>query len=239
LYKVGKAIRGGVPVCFPWFGAKADDPKAPSHGFVRNREWQLESIAGDGGNVIVTLLTRSDDSTKPFWPTDFELRLRASFGQQLRLQLQCSNTGSQPARFPARFEEALHAYFTVGDALQAGVNGLDGTDYLDKTDGNQRKSQSGAVKISAETDRVYLDTAAPLEIHDPVMKRRIRIEKENSRNSVVWNPWSEKARALADFGDDEWTGMMCVEPSNVAANSVEMAPGQQHTMGVTISVSGL
>jgi glucose-6-phosphate 1-epimerase len=232
LYQVGKAIRGGVPVCFPWFGGKADDPKAPSHGLVRNREWQLESIAGEASNVIVTLVTRSDDSTKPFWPADFELRLRASFGPQLRLQLQCTNSGSEAARF----EEALHAYFTIGDVRQAGVTGLDGTDYIDKTDGNQRKSQAGAVKISSETDRVYLDTAAALEIHDPVMKRRIRIEKENSRNSVVWNPWTEKSRSLSDFGDDEWTGMICVEPSNVAGNSIEIAPGQQHTMGVTISV---
>jgi glucose-6-phosphate 1-epimerase len=200
---------------------------------VRNREWELESIARQGDAVAVSLLTRSDEAGKQYWPADFELRLRAIFGPTLRLELELKNTGSSPARF----EEALHAYFTVGDARQVSVSGLDKTGYLDKTDGNQRKQQDGEVKITAETDRVYLDTSTSLEIHDPVMKRRIRIEKENSRNTVVWNPWVEKSRALSDFGDDEWQQMICVEPSNVAANAVEVAPGRQHTMAVNISAS--
>ena len=231
-YTIGKAIRGGIPICFPWFGAKADDSKAPSHGFVRTREWELESISQTKENVIVSLLTRSDESTKRFWPADFELRLHASFGSRLRLQLQLTNSGRQPLRA----EEALHAYFTVGDVREASITGLDATDYLDKTDGNRRKTQSGDIRIGSETDRVYLDTTSNLDVHDPTLNRRIRIEKEYSLNSVVWNPWIDKARALADFGDDEWRNMLCVEPSNVGDRSVEVAPGQQQTMGVSIFV---
>lgn len=234
LFTVGKAIRGGVPVCFPWFGGKADDPKAPSHGFVRNREWQLDSISAIDGLVTVSLITRSDDSTKQWWPADFELRLNAHFGAQLELDLQLTNTGTQSLRA----EEALHAYFTVGNSREIAIGGLDSTDYLDKTDGNSRKTQSGSVRISSETDRVYLGTAHSIEILDPVLNRRIVIEKTSSRNSVVWNPWIEKARALSDFGDDEWPRMVCVEPSNVGTNSVELATGQQHTMSVRIGTSG-
>ena len=234
LYRVGKAIRGGIPICFPWFGARAGDPKAPSHGFVRTREWELESITAND-SITVTLLTRSDDSTKQLWPADFELGLRATFGAQLTLQLEFRNTGKQSAHF----EEALHAYFTVGDVRQAGISGLASTDYLDKTDSNARKSQSGDVHISSETDRVFLDTTRDVEIHDPNIHRIIRIQKQNSRNTVVWNPWIEKARSLSDFGDAEWPSVVCVEPSNVGANSIEVAPGQQHTMQLTISCSSL
>lgn len=235
LYSVGKAIRGGVPVIFPWFGAKADDPKAGSHGFVRNRMWELESINANDDTVTVTLLVRSDASTKPLWPSDFELRLRAAFGVQLTLQLEITNTDKQPLRA----EEALHSYFTVGDVRQAAIEGLDATAYIDKTDGNTRKTQSGNVRITAETDRVYLDTANSVRIVDPVLRRRILIKKEHSLNSVVWNPWIEKAHSLSDFGDDEWPSMVCVEPSNVGTTAVELAPGQQHTMTVHISTSAM
>jgi glucose-6-phosphate 1-epimerase len=235
LFQVGKAIRGGVPICFPWFGAKADDPKAPSHGFVRNREWQLESVKAHGGAVSVSLLTCSDPSTTPFWSADFELRLLATFGAQLTLELQLTNTGSQPVRA----EEALHAYFTVADPRQISISGLESTDYIDKTEGNALKTQSGETKITSETDRVYLNTLHEVEILDPVLKRRITIKKENSLNSVVWNPWIEKAHSLSDFGDEEWKQMVCVEPSNVAKHAVLIPPGRQHTLRVAVSTARL
>jgi glucose-6-phosphate 1-epimerase len=233
VYKVGKAIRGGIPVCFPWFGAKADDPKAPSHGFVRTREWELESVASEADAVIATLLTRSDSSTQPLWPGDFELRLRARFGAQLTLELEVRNTGKQTLRA----EEALHAYFTVADVRRVDISGLDATAYLDKTDSNTRKTQSGNVQIASETDRVYLDTTRNIEIIDPLLHRRIHIRKQNSLNTVVWNPWVEKAHALSDLGDDEWPTMVCVEPSNVGAHLIELSPGQQHTMTITIHLA--
>lgn len=234
-YQIGKAIRGGVPVCFPWFGAKADDPKAPSHGFVRTRQWDVESIAANDDLVTVSLLTRSDKSTKTLWPADFELRLFAAFGPQLTVQFQLRNTGNQPLRA----EEALHAYFHVGDVRHIAIEGLDGVSYLDKSDRGNRKVQAGEILFNSETDRVYLDTIQDVLIKDSALQRRITVRKENSRNSVVWNPWIDKARALSDFGDDEWPRMVCVEPSNVGANAIEVAPGQQHSMALEVAVSRL
>lgn len=110
------------------------------------------------------------------------------------------------------------------------LRGLDRVQYLDKTDSNRKKTQYGEIAICSETDRVYLDTTAPLELHDPVLHRVTHISKENSRTTVVWNPWVDKARAMSDFGDDEWTHMICIESSNVSDFAVDLVPGQQHTM---------
>jgi glucose-6-phosphate 1-epimerase len=231
----GKAIRGGIPVCFPWFGDKAGDPKAPAHGFVRTKSWQLDSIADTGEAVAVTMSTASDDSTKPWWPADFLLALRASFGSDLVVELTLTNTGSSSLRF----EEALHAYHNVEDVRRARVNGLDSAHYLDKTDEYREKAQTGDVTIAAETDRVYLDTQSKVELLDPVLRRRIEIQKENSLTTVIWNPWEKKASAMSDLGDGEWTRMFCVETSNVLGYAVEVAPGQQHQMSATLRVTGL
>jgi len=230
----GLAIRGGVPVCFPWFGAKADDPKAPAHGFVRTKAWQLESVTQAGGAVAVSMFTENDDSTKRWWPADFRLVHRATFGSELSLELLVTNTGATSLRF----EEALHAYHRIGNFERARLHGLDGIHYLDKTDRNQEKTQQGDIVITSETDRIYLNTQGAVELEDPVLRRRTRVTKQNSRTTVVWNPWAQKARALSDLGDGEWTQMICIESSNVADFAVVLKPGQQHTMKATVTVAG-
>jgi glucose-6-phosphate 1-epimerase len=232
LYQEGKAIRGGVPVCFPWFGDKKDDPHAPAHGFVRTKAWQLDSIEKSGEAVAVSMSTASDESTRSWWPYDFRLVHRVTFGAELLLELVMSNTGSETLHF----EEALHAYSRVGDATQANVTGLDGVHYLDKTDAYRERVQEGGVVIRAETDRVYLDTAHELELNDPVLHRRTSISKENSRTTVVWNPWSEKAAAMGDLGADQWKSMLCIEVTNVGEYAVELQPGEEHTMRARVRV---
>jgi glucose-6-phosphate 1-epimerase len=229
----GKAIRGGVPICFPWFGDKADDPKAPAHGFVRTKSWSLDSIVTEAEVVTVTMLTASDESTKRWWPADFRAVYRASFGAELKLELEVHNTGLTAEHF----EEALHAYFKVGDVRSARVKGLDAVHYLDKTDHYREKVQQGELEISSETDRVYLDTESPLEQSDPVLGRHIHVAKQNSRTTVIWNPWSEKAKATSDLGSDQWTEMLCIETSNVLAYAVEMAPGDCHCMSAVITTA--
>jgi glucose-6-phosphate 1-epimerase len=229
----GTAIRGGIPVCFPWFADKANDPKAPAHGFVRTKPWQLESIVGDGEAVTVSMFTDSDESTKRWWPGDFRLVHRVAFGQELRLELVLTNTGERALRF----EEALHAYHRVGHIEKVRLRGLDGVHYVDKTDRNQDKAQQGDIVIRTETDRVYLNTKHEMELEDPVLRRRIRVAKENSFTSVIWNPWVQKARSLSDLGDDEWKQMVCIESSNVAEFAVVLAPGQQHTLKAIIRVA--
>ena len=170
LWQGDKAIRGGVPICFPWFGDKAGDPHAPAHGFVRTRRWELQGVEPTGDGVSVCMVTESDADTKTWWPADFHLLYRATFGAELKLELIVTNKGAQPLQF----EEALHAYFHVGDATQARISGLDDTTFQDKTDSFREKPQNGDVVISRETDRVYLNTAHPLELHDPVLKRELR-----------------------------------------------------------------
>jgi len=228
----GRAIRGGVPICFPWFGNKADDPKAPAHGFVRAKAWEIESIVRAGDAVTVSLFTGSDEGTKKMWPADFRLVYRATFGAELSMELEMTNTGAAPLRF----EEALHTYFRIGDIGRARVRGLDGIHYLDKTDGNREKTQHGDVEIAAETDRVYLDTRHAVELEDAALRRRIRVSKENSLATVVWNPWAEKAKAMSDFGDDEWKQMVCIESCNVAKHAVTLGPGEKHRMKAMIRV---
>ena len=232
-WKDGRAIRGGVPICFPWFGDKADDPHAPAHGFVRTKEWQLESVSHEGNMVTVGMFTESGEDTRKWWQADFRLVYRATFGSELTLELIMTNAG--PA--PLRFEEALHAYFHVGDAREALVSGLDGVQYLDKTDAFRQKMQAGDVVITSETDRVYLDTEHPLELRDSVLQRGTTVTKKNSQTTVVWNPWVDKARALADLGEDQWTRMLCIETSNVDDFAIDLAPRQQHSMKATVRVS--
>jgi aldose 1-epimerase len=149
-WKHGQAIRGGVPVCFPWFGGKADDPTAPAHGFVRTKAWQLESIAQVGGEVTVSMSTESDEGTKRWWPAEFQLVHRVTFGRELSLELEVTNTG----RTSLRFEEALHAYRRVGNIEKTRIRGLDTVHYLDKTDSNRKKLQHNQIVIVSETDRV-------------------------------------------------------------------------------------
>ena len=231
----GRAIRGGVPICFPWFGDKADDPKAPAHGFVRTKAWRLDSIAQSGDSVTVSLSTGSDESTKRWWPADFRLMHRATFGSKLGLELEVQNVGTSPLRF----EEALHAYHKVRDVRLVRLQGLDAVRYLDKTDGYREKVQQGEVVVRGETDRVYLDTPGALELLDPAVHRRVGIAKENSLTTVVWNPWADKAKDMSDLGNDKWTQFLCIEVANVAADAVTLAPGQQHRMKAIISTTSL
>jgi glucose-6-phosphate 1-epimerase len=229
----GRPIRGGVPICFPWFGPRDNDAQAPAHGFVRTKAWQIESVERGDRGVTVSMFTGSSDETKRLWAADFRLVHRVTFGSSLSMELVVSNTGTSPLRF----EEALHSYHRVGHIEQVRVRGLDQSTYRDKTDSGREKLQHGDIVVVSETDRVYLETGNTIEIEDAALRRRTRIAKEHSRTTVVWNPWIERAVALADLQDDEWPQFVCIEPSNVAAFAVELAPGRQQVMKVVVSVS--
>ena len=233
LWEDGHAIRGGIPICFPWFRAKADDPRAPAHGFVRTKAWQLESIARDGDAVTVSMSTASDEGTRKWWPGEFRLVHRVTFGSELKLELTVTNTGSTSLRL----EEALHAYHRVGHVENIRLVGLDGVSYLDNTDSNREKRQCGDVVLTAQTDNAYLNTQHALELVDPELRRRILIAKENSLTTVVWNPWREGTQLLSDLGDDEWQHMVCAEASNILTFALILAPGQQHTITMSIRVA--
>jgi glucose-6-phosphate 1-epimerase len=231
-WEEGQAIRGGIPICFPWFRAKADDPRAPVHGFVRTKTWQLDSIAETEAGVAVTMFIESDENTRRWWPGQFRLEHRVTFGSELSLELLCANTGATSLRL----EEALHTYNRVADVARVRLHGLDSVRFLDNTDSNKAKQQRGDVVIASQTDNAYLDTESPIDLFDTDGRRRIRLTKTNSRTTVVWNPWREGAAGLRDLGDGEWKQFVCVEASNILDAAINLTPGQQHRMTAVLTV---
>jgi D-hexose-6-phosphate mutarotase len=234
LFQPGKAIRGGVPLIFPWFGAKAGDAAAPMHGFARATEWSMTSATqAHDGSVSVVLELAASDATRKAWPHEFALRYTVKVGPTLDLTLEVTNKSA--AAFT--FEEALHTYLTIGDVRQAKIDGLAGRDFLDKTDGLRRKTQpSGPFSLDAETDRVYLNSPDTVTVTDAQLGRRLIVAKEGSKTTVLWNPWIAKAKAMADFGDEEWPGMVCVETANAAENAVTLDVGKTHKMLASIAM---
>jgi len=229
-----KPIRGGVPICFPWFAAHATNASAPMHGFARLRGWTLGAVEDRDGEVHATFsLTDDEESRRSAWPHPFTATYRVTVGARLGLTLDVANTGTGPLTF----EAALHTYFAVGDIRTVGVTGLAGAEYLDKVHGFARKREGDApIRFAGETDRVYLETESTCTIHDPGLRRQIAVAKTGSRSTIVWNPWSDKARAMPDFGDDEWPSMLCIETANVRDAAVSLEPGSHHTMTAVVAV---
>ena len=234
-FENGKPIRGGVPVCFPWFANRAGHPESPAHGFARTREWEFESLSVDGDQTVLAVLRLSADAaTRAHWPHDFVLRHHIAIGAQLGMMLEVENV----SREPFQFEEALHTYFAVDDVREVSVTGLENAGYLDKTDAFRPKTQvPEPLRFTGETDRTFENTRATCVLHDPRADRRITVGKTGSATTVVWNPWITKAAAMPDFGADEWPRMACIETANAGANAITLAPGQRHAMRAVISLS--
>lgn len=232
-FEPGQAIRGGIPICFPWFSKHPADPKAPPHGFARTADWTLVGAREEAGGTVVLEFELEGERLSPLWPHRFRARHRIGIGAELRLEFEVVNTG--PAAFT--FEEALHAYFDVQDIHGVALHGLEDAAFDDKAGGRGRRAAEGSpLRFAGLTNRVYPDTRAACTIRDPARGRDILITRMNSDSAVVWNPWAERAREMPDFGDDEWTGMLCVEPANVGAAAPTLAPGGSHTMTVVIAV---
>jgi glucose-6-phosphate 1-epimerase len=224
VFAPGKAIRGGVPVIFPWFGPHPTDPKAPQHGVARTATWRLDRV--DAANEAITF-------ELSLATPGFTLAYRIAFGADLALSLTARNTGDQPASF----EEALHTYFAVSDIERVAVTGLETSTHIDKTAHFARVAPTGApLTLAKETDSVYLGVPDRLRIDDPGLKRRIVIDKTGAASAIVWNPWPEKAAAMSDLGADNWRGFICVETGNVADDKIDLPAGATHEMGTRISV---
>src|SRR5687768_4809761 len=229
----GRPIRGGVPIVFPWFGPRANDPQAPLHGLVRVRDWDVESVdrTPDGESVAVTLMLRSSDETFAIWPQDFVLRYTVTVGRQLELALEVANAGGEEMTF----EEGLHTYFAVADVTKASVHGLQNKTYLDKTRKMEQLCDSGAaVTITEPTDRVYHGTSGTCTIDDAAGNRRIAVSRGGSNSTVVWNPTGNPPAPLADLDSGEWQRFICVETANLMEHAVTLAPGQKHVMRAVI-----
>ena len=226
----GKSIRGGVPVCWPWFGAHATESSFPGHGYARTVPWQVvESGIEPNGETRLTLHLIESDKTRAQWPHESQLELTMIVGETLQMELTTTNTG----KTDFVIGEALHTYFYVGDIGAVRVTGLADCDYWDKVGASTLRKQDGGIAFSDETDRVYIHTAAECVIEDDKLKRRIRVAKSGSLSTVVWTPWTEKASKMGDMGQpDGWREMVCVESANALDNVVNIPAGSRQ--GLTV-----
>ncbi len=235
----GHAIRGGVPIVFPWFGSRTatpDDPRkdGPSHGFARTQPWKLEFCAYSAEDLHFSLTLGPTDLSRSLGYDRFLLAYQITVGRELRLRLSIANDGDKPMRI----EEALHTYLHVGDAEQVRIHGLLETEFIDKTANFARGVESEPVlTLAGPTDRLYLNTTSPIVVDDPVRRRRITVTKSNSNTTVVWNPWANSG--LADMSADGWRHMVSVESANAADNALRLTPREAHVMETTISLEAL
>ncbi len=224
-FRHGKAIRGGMPICWPWFGKHPDDPALPQHGFARTSLFELVAMSEpDEDTTELVLQLKDSPESLALWPYLFRLRLVVVIGRTLSVALITLNQDQQPFTVSS----ALHTYFTVDHIDNVKVEGLAGATYLDTLTG-KTVQQVGNIAINAEVDRVY--HAAPLiNLHDGV--RTIQVRPEGSGSTVVWNPWQEKAESMADM--DDYTTMLCIETANAMQDARLVAPGAEHTLRVEL-----
>ncbi len=233
-YAPGKAIRGGIPLCAPWFGPGRAKDKAQAHGWFRAAPWQLVDAGSGDGDAIVRFALNGEDAPVPEGePSDVSAEYVVRVGPQLRVDLTVT-AGADGLDL----EEALHAYFTVSDVADVRIEGLAGSRYVDKTPGGRAvNAQSGDLALSRHTDRVYAHDGRTVVV-DPAMGRRINVDKAGSGSTVVWNPWESNAAGMADVGS-AWRGFVCVEAANALDQYVRLEPGASHTISATYSVGAL
>jgi glucose-6-phosphate 1-epimerase len=234
--KRGKAIRGGVPVIFPWFGPRTDGKPGPQHGFARTSDWELAFAALAGEDMHLTFTLGPSEVSRSYGFDHFRVAYRMTIGGTLTLELMVANDSGGPFVY----EDALHSYYAVADVERAAITGLGGTEYLDKRDDARRKVQAaGAMTLTGATDRTYLNTETTCAIEDVAGGRRIVVEKAGSHSTVVWNPWAELTAAMADMEPDGWRRMLCVETANAAEDAVTLGPGESHTTRAMVSVEAI
>jgi D-hexose-6-phosphate mutarotase len=229
----GRAIRAGVPICWPWFGAHPTEQAAPAHGYARLCDWEVAEISMESlGTIDIDLRMMPTHEVATRYPLNATLVSRISVGEALSISLTTTNTGEAPITIT----EALHAYFNVGEIDDIQIEGIEGNDFIDLIDQNIRKTQVGAIRFTGETGRVYLNTLNECFIVDRALGRTIKIEKSNSHSTVVWNPWLETASKMNDLGPVAWQKLVCVESANALENFVMIKPRSQHTLTVRYSI---
>ncbi|MEE9345113.1 MAG: D-hexose-6-phosphate mutarotase [Methylococcales bacterium] len=226
-FEPGKAIRGGIPICWPWFGPDPQSNDGPAHGLVRTRQWKIchAALASDGA-IKVILSIHDSAETRKIWSHSFELSIIITIRESLTMELITRNTASTPFTVT----QALHAYFKIEDCQRVQISGLENTTYLDKTDAGKQKSQHGPVTISQEVDRIYTSARSDLVLEDAALSRNIRIHSKNSQTTIVWNPWKKKAAAMSDLDDNEFNTMLCLETANAGADSIIVSGNSEYSL---------
>ncbi len=232
-------IKGGVPICWPWFGRDPAEPERIIHGFARLRDWSvLACEMRPDGAIWVRFGLGDDESTHALWPHYFNLWVEVTVGSTLSVSLTTRNAGDEPFTIT----QGLHAYFKIGDPAQTHVLGLDGCRYLDKAADAPPDAagvQSGSLGLEAEVNRIYESVPQCLTIEDKALSRRIRIESHNSHTCVVWNPWIVGSRSMPDLDDEDYRRFVCVETVNAASEVIRVAPRQEVRIGAEYRLESL
>lgn len=236
----GQSVRGGVPVCWPWFGDLARNPvallaqyqgeAAPFHGLVRTLAWECRQQEVVNGEARLLFVCPQSEEGLPDWPQAVDLELEIRLGERLHLALRSHNHGSRPVWI----SQALHSYFAVSDVRAVEVRGLAGCRYIDTLDGWAESCQEGALHFVGETDRIYLGLPARLELHDAGWQRKLCLESHSARAAVLWNPWIDKAQRLSQFTADAWPRMLCIETANVWDDCVQLGPSATHSLDLCL-----
>lgn len=240
LFQPGKAIRGGIPVIFPWFGARtrndfSDRTDGPAHGFARTSLWSLVSTSQQNDNLVIVLKLKPTAISRELGFDQFTVLYEITLGKALHLSLRVVNNSAKVMQF----EEALHTYFVVSDVKNVVLTGLKDIEYFDKTDNFSKKVEIAPISLSSETDRLYINTSNTVTMRDDSLHREIIVSKEESDTTVVWNPWEEATAKMADMESDGWQRMLCVETANAGVNAIVLGPGQSHTMQARVTVAPL
>jgi len=235
-FQQGKAIRGGVPICWPWFGSHPSQSALPGHGYARITPWELTSVQTlTNGATVLELSLGKSDLCDAHWHGDVRLKLRVTIGHTLEIVLTTLNESEHEVTFT----EGLHTYFQISDIDNIRVLGLEGRDYIDLVSQNAKRQQQDAIKFDGELGRIFLDNQATCVIEDPTFNRRINIEKNGSNSTAVWNPGLTVASEMDDLGAAGWRDMVCVESANALTNKVTLAAGEVHEHHAVYSVAPL
>ncbi|MEE2731245.1 MAG: D-hexose-6-phosphate mutarotase [Pseudomonadota bacterium] len=241
-FKRGKSVRGGIPVCWPWFGDPRRNPSAvqqhlpagtlPAHGWVRDKPWVLDSVASNEDGVTLRFQFPTNNWPAPF-PNGVELSLEMVIGSELQLTLTTKNSSDQTLHF----SQALHSYFAISDVNQMEIGQLEGVTFMDTLDDWREKTEDTPIQIGQETDRIYVDTPELIVVRDRQWNREIQVSSSTAKSAVVWNPWIEKGLRLSQFGEESYREMVCVETASVMGNTVSIIRNSMFNLILIISNS--
>lgn len=233
IYESGKVIRGGLPICWPWFAEDIKGKDLPAHGFVRDQQWQIVKTQklDDGSTKVILEISHNQYSLK-LWPYKFKLQIAIIVGSSLIVELTTVNLDDKPFTI----SQALHSYLAIGDVNKIEVTGLDGLSYIDKTADFTERNQRGDVVVDGMIDRIYQDVEDDVLLNDPVFDRKIRVSSQGSNTFVVWNPGEKAAATMIDLADDGYKEFVCIEAANTADDKVTIVAGESHCLKVNYSI---
>jgi glucose-6-phosphate 1-epimerase len=233
LYQPGKALRGGIPLCWPWFGAHADNPDLPQHGYARTSQFQVSSTRADHQQTSIILTLDAAQAPSPDWENRAALEFEIRLSDALWMEMRSRNLSASLLTL----SNALHSYFAISQRQQVSIPAVTGLTYLDKLQDYLPRQQASEITLNSEVDRVYQAPPATIDLLDRGRHIKTSIESWGNNNLVIWNPGKQKARQMNDFDNLGFEQMVCIEPANALAQRITLAPGEHHRLGQEIKVN--